>query len=57
MSTESRLARLGLLHLKDKPEELYRRLEEMVKEDEAELERNRALPSEPPAEQSQEESK
>ena len=57
MSTESRLARLGLLHLKDKPEELYRRLEEMVKEDEAELERHRKRPSEPPTEQSQDESK
>lgn len=36
MSTESRLARLGLLHLKDKPEELEKALAERTKQREAE---------------------
>lgn len=30
MSTESRLARLGLLHLEDKPDELQRELQKIV---------------------------
>jgi hypothetical protein len=55
MSTESRLARLGLLHLKDKPDELKAALEKLGREIEEERQWLRELPSEPPAEQSQEE--
>jgi hypothetical protein len=47
MSTESRLARLGLIHLKDKPEELQRRLADMLIEIEAEKTRLRASTSLP----------
>ena len=58
MSTESRLARLGLLHLKDKPEELRAALEKLGKEIAEEKQRLRELPSESPPEQGQgEESK
>ncbi len=55
MSTETRLARLGLLHLIDKPDELQRRLEESLKETQAERRRLRELPSEPSPEQRRDE--
>ena len=55
MSTESRLARLGLLHLKDKPEELQAALEKLGREIEEERRRLREPPSEPPPEQCQDE--
>jgi hypothetical protein len=41
MSTETRLARLRLLHLKDKPEELERCLERILIEIQHELARHR----------------
>jgi methionine salvage enolase-phosphatase E1 len=56
MSTElSRLARLGLLHLIDKPEELQAALENGLTEIEEERQRLRELPSEPSSEQGQNE--
>ena len=55
MSTESRLARLGLLHLKDKPEELQAALEKLGREIEEERKRLRECPSEAPPEQGQDE--
>jgi hypothetical protein len=54
MSTETRLARLGLLHLKDEPEELKAALEKMGKEiDEERASWQRDYLSQPPAEQSE----
>jgi hypothetical protein len=49
MSRESRLVRLGLIHLKDKPEELQRCLEEMLIEIEAEKTRLRTSTSQTPS--------
>jgi hypothetical protein len=57
MSTESRLARLGLFHLKDNPEALDRRLEELLIEIEAEKIRLRSTTSKPGSEDRQRASK
>jgi hypothetical protein len=39
MSTETRLACLGLSHLRDNPEELHRHLEKMLRDIKAEMDK------------------